>query len=174
MRGLRERFKSGGMCAIGLLAMVAMLVLFALFLRGVVWVSDELLPWLTYASSTALILCVVIFLPLSFFRKTRPFAAMCYYIASFVFGSTVWAYSCVIAYDIWGLGALIIGLVLAGVGVVPVACLATLFHGDWGTLGMLLLGVLLTFGARGSAIYLMSKVEHRTNDGYETKRLYLE
>ena len=43
---------------------------------------------------------------------------------------------------------LIIGLLLAGGGVVPVAFLAALFHGKWALLGFVVLGTVLTFGTR--------------------------
>lgn len=162
MAHLRQGFKDVGTCAIALLAMVALLFLAMFFIRGMVWVSDKVLPWLAYASVIAMALCIVVFLPLSFFRATRGFSALCYYFASYAFGLTLWAYSCLVAFEFWGYIGLILGLVLFGAGVVPVASLASLLHGEWGTLGVLIAGVVLTFGTRSFALHLMSKTGDRT------------
>jgi hypothetical protein len=114
MSDLRQKFKSVSTGAIGLLVMVGLFVLALFVIRGVVWLSDKVLPVLADASMIAVILCcILIFLPLSFFRKTRGFAAICYYICSFVFGATLWTYSCLISVELWGYGALVFGLILA-------------------------------------------------------------
>ena len=55
---------------------------------------------------------------------------------------------------LWGVLAVIIGLFLFGVGVVPIAMLATLFNGMWLELGLLFLAVILTFGCRLLGIVL--------------------
>jgi hypothetical protein len=53
-----------------------------------------------------------------------------------------------LTYVIWGGFAVFIGLFLAGVGVVPVAMLATLLKGLWGPFGILIGLTILTFGTR--------------------------
>jgi type IV secretory pathway VirB2 component (pilin) len=54
----------------------------------------------------------------------------------------------------WGYGALAVGLIFAGVGVVPVALLAALFHAEWSVLLELVVGIVLTFGARFLGLWL--------------------
>lgn len=49
---------------------------------------------------------------------------------------------------LWGVVAVVIGLILLGVGVVPIAMLATLLNGMWAELGMLAVAVVLTYGFR--------------------------
>jgi hypothetical protein len=63
-----------------------------------------------------------------------------------------------VAYLLWGYGGLIVGLVFAGIGVVPVAFLATIFNGYWHQLGELVFATVLTFGTRAFSLYLASKV----------------
>jgi hypothetical protein len=46
-----------------------------------------------------------------------------------------------------------------GVGVVPIAMLATLFHGQWSHLGELIVLVILTFGSRFFALWLEEKAK---------------
>ena len=167
MRDIKQRFKSAGVYVVGLLAFVAVLLLCALFLGGMVWFSEHALPWLMNASLITLVFCVAVLLPLSFFRKTRVLAGNGYYFSSFVFGVMLFAYSCIVVYGIWGYGGLIFGLILAGVGVVPVAYLATILHGFWPTLGNVFLGTVLTFGTRAFGIYLLSRAEAQAQRVYE-------
>lgn len=163
MAALTQHFKSWGTYVLGCLGMLGIALLCLLLIRGMVWVSDKVLPWLVYVSLTVFAFGILVFLPLSIFRRTRPFAGFYYFFSSYVFGATVWAYSCLIAYEIWGYAGLFVGLALAGIGVVPIACLATIFHGEWGTLGAIIVGIVLTFGARLFAMYLFSEKRQPTN-----------
>lgn len=144
--------------------MVAVFVLSALLLKGMVWVSDKALPWLMTASILALAVCVFVLLPLSLLRRTRGWAGNGYYIASYVFGIMLFAYACIVSYEIWGYTGLIFGLFLAGIGVVPVAFVATIIHGYWPTLGDLTLATVLTYGTRAFGIYLLSKATPKPDE----------
>ncbi|MCP3478028.1 hypothetical protein NLM33_49170 (plasmid) [Bradyrhizobium sp. CCGUVB1N3] len=62
------------------------------------------------------------------------------------------------AYFYWGLKSIIIGMCLFGVGVVPVALLASLFNSDWSAIGMMLTGIALTYGARMLAFWMFEHV----------------
>jgi len=156
----KAAFGVGGY-AIGLIVIALGLFAVALFLRGMVWASDKLMPWLITASGIAALICVFIFLPLCIFRKTRPWAGVGYYYASYVFGTMLFAYSCLFAVFAWGYGALAVGLIFAGVGVVPVALLAALFHSEWSVLWELIFGILLTFGTRFLGIWLTTVKQER-------------
>ena len=59
--------------------------------------------------------------------------------------------------------AVYIGLFLFGVGVVPIAMLATLFKGMWSTLGELVFLTILTYGARLVGAFVLTKA---ANDIY--------
>jgi hypothetical protein len=65
-------------------------------------------------------------------------------------------------FAIWGYMALIIGLLLAGVGVWPVALIAALFHGEWSVVLELLVGLVLAFGTRFLGTTLMEAAETTT------------
>ena len=131
----------------------------ALFIVGAEWLSSRLLPWFFLASALVLAFLILIVLPLSFFRRLRPFAATATMIGSFVFGVTLWMWGLLLTMGLWGTWAVVIGLVMLGVGVVPIAMLATLLKGMWGVLGQLLLLTLLTFGSRLFAAWIASKAE---------------
>ena len=61
--------------------------------------------------------------------------------------------------NIWGMGVVFIGIVLGGVGVVPIAMLATLIEGMWGPLIELALLTIATFGGRLGAVSLTGSLE---------------
>ena len=61
--------------------------------------------------------------------------------------------------SIWGFVALFIGLFLLGVGVVPVAMLATLLNGMWMPLISLLLLTIMTIASRAGALSLAMSLE---------------
>src|ERR1700736_2508910 len=65
--------------------------------------------------------------------------------------------SLLLTYELWGTTAVIIGLVLLGIGIVPVALLAALFHGQWWHLLDLVVLILTTFGTRLLAGWLSEK-----------------
>jgi hypothetical protein len=137
-------------------------------LHGMVWFSTKALPLLDSASLAALVFCVVV-LPLSLFRRTRRWAGNVFYTLSYLFGTMLFAFACVVAYQNWGYGGLIIGLIFAGIGVVPVACLAALLHGQWSVLGQLAFVIVTTFGIRSFGLYLLSKAssEEELRDAME-------
>jgi hypothetical protein len=134
--------------ALGLIILVVVLSVPVVLLVGMVWVSDKIYPWILTASKYAVGICIFVLLPLCIFRKLRPWAGLGFFYASFVFGVMLWAYSCLFAFDVWGFGGLIIGLIFAGVGVVPVALLAALLHAQWWRSLDLVVGIVLTFGTR--------------------------
>lgn len=143
-----SRLKRVGTFALFPLGLIAVLFLTVLTLRGVVWASDKFLPWLMTASEVAITICVFVLLPLCIFRKSRPWAGVAFVYASLLFGLVLFAWSCVFVVSIWGYGGLVVGLFFAGVGVVPVALLASLVHADWAALAQLLIMVFFAFGTR--------------------------
>jgi hypothetical protein len=152
----KARLKSVGYIAFGLICIAAIFLFGALFLYGMVWVSGKLLPWLFDASGIALVVCVFVLLPLCILRKTRPWAGLGFQIASYVFGTMLFAFSCIVAVELWGYGGLLVGLALAGAGVVPIALLAALFHAEWILVGDILFGLILTFGTRHVGLRLLA------------------
>jgi len=143
-----SRFQTVKDIGVGLAFLFAVVVLPLLYIYGLLWFSEKALPWLFFACAIVLAICLLVMLPLSIFRKLRPWTGLGFYLASYVFGTMLFAFSCLVAFHIWGYGGLIVGLILAGGGVVPIAFLAALFHGAWALLGYVVLGTVVTFGTR--------------------------
>lgn len=136
---------------------IVVIIIVAMFFYGAAWVGAKLLPWLWFFTWVALVTVIFVLLPLAIPRTTRSFAGMGIFIASYVFGVTLWVTGLELTLTIWGIEAVIIGVVLGGVGVVPIAMLATLIHGQWLWLSALILLTIATFGCRGGALTLAEK-----------------
>lgn len=156
--------KALGALLSGLVGLVAVGAIIAAFIFGASWLSVRVYPLLVPASYWALLACVFVLLPGALFRPTRGFAGLGFLIASFVFGAVLWTWSFIVTMVLWGVFGVIIGLLLAGVGIVPVALLAILFHGEWHRLEDLLLLIALTLGARFLAFWIISKAGEPTPD----------
>jgi hypothetical protein len=154
---MKETLKSIGYFAVGIVVTVGVIILALLFIRGGVWLSEKLLPILSVVSIYAFLACLFILVPLAVFHPTRGFAGTGLYIASYLFGLSLWMTSLLLAYTLWGITAVFIGLCIAGVGVVPVALLATMFNGFWAAFFSLILMLIATFGSRFMAIYVLTK-----------------
>ena len=77
------------------------------------------------------------------------------------FRRDVWCCGLGVTYEAWGIGGVIIGLVIAGIGIVPVAMLAVLLHGEWQALIVFVILIVLTFGLRALGFWLAKKVDER-------------
>ena len=119
--------------------------------------SQRLLPWFILASILAFVLLILVLLPLAAFRRSRGFASVAMLIVSYVFGATVWMEGLLLTMALWGTFAVVVGLFFAGVGVVPIAMLATLLKGMWGNLTELVVLTVLTFGTRLLAVWVSEK-----------------
>lgn len=159
---MKEKFKNIGYALLGIGIFIGLILLAVFFIKGGLWLSEVLYPWLILISSIAFLICLLVLLPLAFFRKTRAFSGLGFFIASYTFGASLWVWAFLLTYMLWGGVALFIGLFLAGVGVVPIAMLATMFHGEWSVFGQLVLLLIVTFGSRMLGLYLSEKAEEQS------------
>lgn len=148
----------GGLLLMGAILLVGAAI-GAVFIFGSAWAISKLLPWFSVLTWVAFVLVVFVLLPLAIPRTTRSFSSVALFIASYVFGATLWMEGLLLTLFIWGLSAVFIGLFIAGVGVVPIAMLATLLKGMWGPLIELVLLTIMTFGSRIGAMSLAESLE---------------
>jgi len=130
--------KSVGRLILGVGMLVALVFAVMMFVKGGVWAGQKAYPLLSVVSKWAFVAAFAIFTPLGFFKPTRTFGGMGIYITSYLLGLTLWVWSLILTYNLWGLFAVILGLFFAGVGIVPVAMLAALFNGQGSNLLILL------------------------------------
>lgn len=159
---MKENLKNVIWSILGIIFFIGSLMLILLFIKGGVWLTEKILPYTFIVADWALTITIFILLPLSIFRKTRGIAGIALIIASYIFGVTLWVYSFLLTYNIWGMVALIIGLVLTGLGVIPIAILATLIKGIGSPFGQLILLLFMTLGTRFFGIYVLKKFEEQS------------
>lgn len=134
-----------------ILGAIVMLLIFCipvLLIWGGAWLSEKILPWLMLLSLLAFAFNLIILGPLALIRSTRQWAGLGFFVSSYIFGLMGWCMGLFLTWVLWGGIAVLIGLFIMGIGVVPIAMLATLFNGMWPELGILVLTIILTFGLR--------------------------
>lgn len=138
------------------LALVFLLVLPLLLLIAIIvgagYLSEQILPLLLDFVVPVLAISVLALIPLSFFNRTRAWAGKMLYLSSFLYGICAWLLSFVITMELWGVFAVILGLVLLGIGIVPIGVLAALFNAQWDVLLNIAFLLMLAFGVRRYAL----------------------
>lgn len=164
-----EGIKNIGAFVLGIGFLFLLLLVSVLMIQGAVWVGEHVMQWLINLTWIAFGINLFILLPLSFFRKTGMFGGIGMFISSYVFGLTLWFMGLLLTYFTWGFFGIFIGLILGGVGVVPVAMLAMLLNGELFVLFVLVLLLILTFGLKALGIYMAGRAEEK-NDEYERRK----
>ena len=142
-----ERFKQLSGFAFGLVVLIGLLALPVVFIMGSMWAAEHLLQPLIVIGWIAIALDVILLL-LSVFKGIRGFTGGTIFLSSFIFGLVTWLLGFVLTYALWGLWAVILGILFLGGGVVPIALLATLFKGMWDAFFTLVVLTIITFGSR--------------------------
>ncbi len=139
---------------------VAILVFFlaAFLVKGPDFVEYGLMPDLFWFTRLALIVSVIC-VPLAFIPFLRRVARWGYLLSWLVFGITAWVLGFLVTLQLWGVVGVIVGLALAGAGVVLTGILAALIGGAWPTAVELLVLALLAYGTRRFTLHLAAKLE---------------
>ena len=151
---VKRIFKSTGrlIIALGILAALTLIVL--MIVKGGVWAGQKAYPLLSGFSRFTLLITVLILAPLALFKRTRMFAGLGIFAVSYILGFTLWMWSLLLTYNLWGVFAVILGLFFLGVGIVPIALLAAVFNAQWSTLAQLLLLAAFVPLCRALGVYL--------------------
>lgn len=147
---------------LGFAFIILMAVVAIFLLEGTVHVGEKILPFLLTVSNWLLLVFLLLLIPMGFARRTRTMAGSGAFFFSYIFGLTLWFYSAIVTYYLWGMFAIIIGLAFFGVGVMPLAILASIFRGEWGLFWNLVYMIALTYGSRMLGLYFLSRVEQDT------------
>lgn len=151
---LLNKLKDAGWVVLGIMMLLAIVAVVGVFLGAAEALSEYVLPWCIRIAFWGFLALTVVLLPASLVRRWRSFTSPAMLVLSYLFGATVWMDGLVLTMTIWGDGAVIFGLFLLGVGVVPIAMLATLFQGMWGRLAELVVLTLLIFVSRFLAFWI--------------------
>ena len=153
----KAALKPVGRFIISACVLAAVMLLLLTFVKGGVWVGQKIYPGLSFLSQAAMLFTIFFLAPLTLFKRTRAFGGFGIFAASYVFGLTLWVWSLILTFKFWGIFAVILGLFFAGVGIVPIGLLATLFHGEWSTVGQLILLMAFVPASRSFGISMVAR-----------------
>ena len=89
---------------------------------------------------------------MALFRKTRGLAGEWLYVASIIFGLATWFLGASVTFYTWGWTGFLIGVFLAGVGVVPIGIAAAFFSLHDSSLGIsLIIMSIIVFATRAGS-----------------------
>jgi hypothetical protein len=154
--------RNTGVFIVGAILFVATILLSSIFLVGITWLTTVLYPFILFIRHLTLESCFLILLPLGFFKTTRTFSATGFAISAMIMGITVWLFSVLTVYQLWGFGGLIAGIILGIVGIVPLALIAAGMNHMWVAVGSIAMGIALYFGLYVFGIYLRSTMKAPT------------
>jgi hypothetical protein len=123
--------------------------------------SVKLYTFLLPISWLAVVIAVFVLIPMALFKNTRPQAGTGLFFASWLFGLTTWSLGAAVTFATFGWTGLLIGLLLAGAGVVPIAIFAAFFKLKLTGLGFSLIVMsIIVFACRwGGAVLMVSSEE---------------
>lgn len=128
--------------------------------------------WLGTIGGYGLILAVVWGLLATMVRDVRQSYGNYLMLLSYLLGLTLWLLSLVIVHDFWGGIGIVIGLFLAGIGIVPLSMIAAGVHGEWKLVGHLLLAVFFIFLCRyGGTVIAAYSEECRNRESDKLRAL---
>jgi hypothetical protein len=145
---MTEQLKAAGTWVLIFVVLILISWVLNLLIAGGVWAGVKIYPFLQLIMNITLVVTFLIFAPLSLIRRLRPLVGTCMVFASYVYGITLWVWSLLLTYAVWGGVAVIIGLFLMGIGVVPIAMLACVVKGSWQVFAQLVVLAALTYGIR--------------------------
>jgi hypothetical protein len=158
-RTIMRPLKGAGTILAGILVLVALLFFGTLYIAGLAWVSENVHEYLDVAAIIAFIICAFVLLPCAFFRATQKVSVYGLYISSVIFGASTWIFGFLATLQYWGVIGVFVGVIMGVVGIVPLGMLASAFHSDWLGVGQLALGLVLTYGARMTAVLLAARID---------------
>jgi hypothetical protein len=153
---VNNKFKGVVESVLGAIIAITFIIAIVIFIKGTVWASEYILPPLISVGWIVLAIDLLILLPLAISQRLRGLAGAGLFITSYLFGVICWLVGLLVAYTLWGLWAIIIGLLLLGIGVVPIGMLAAVFEGQWYMLIVLVVLAALSFGARSLGLVFLS------------------
>lgn len=153
-----ETLKSIGGALLGIAFFVGSIIALILFFTVGAKVGATILPFVSWLTGILFAINIIALL-VAISRKARGVVGVIIFISSYVYGLQTWITGLLVTLAIWGWGAVIIGLILGGVGVVPIGMLATAVHGHWSIFFVLLINVILTYGSRAIGMTLAESAE---------------
>lgn len=130
-------------------------------IRGGAWVAANIYPTVSFILAAFVLIVIPISLVLAIFKKTRGFGATGLLISSYALGLNLWLSSLIMAYVFAGTFWMIVGLLFGGIGVVPIAFIATLLSSEWLIAGQIFSMAVIVYGVRALSFYLSERADNK-------------
>lgn len=118
---------------------------------------NTLVSWLGAAWGLSFLLCISIFPLLAIFRRTRRAGGVGYLVASYVIGATLWIMCCLTVFDAWGLFWALVGVLILGIGVLPMCLIIFAREAQWALFAEILILSAAIIGFRMFGAWLLEK-----------------
>jgi hypothetical protein len=158
-----EKIKSIGGALLGITVFVGITIVAVLFFNLGAKIAFTISPFINWLAGILFIINIVLLL-FAIIPKARGVVGLVIYISSYVYGLSAWIYGLAVTLALWGWLAVILGLFIGGVGVVPIGMLAAIFNGHWDIFGTLLFTVILTYGTRVLGHALANSADNARNN----------
>lgn len=175
-----QTLRSIGNFLLGTVALVGIIVVAVLLFTLGARVALAIQPFVNWLAGILFILNIIVLL-FALVPRFRSVSGLIIFISSYIYGLSTWIFGLAVTLTFWGWFAVIIGVLLGGVGVVPIGLLAAGFNGQWGIFWSLLVSLILTIVARMIGMALVSKAnnqhaydEDRTIDTYTDGKVVSE
>jgi len=119
------------------------------------WLSNHGAKWLLLASTVYVVFSLFLLLPLAAFRGTRRFAGGGMSVGRSLFGLTLWVLCIALTFAKWGKVVTIIGLLIFGVGILPIGIVAGFLTEPWYGGFIPLVLIALYFGAAAASDHFL-------------------
>ncbi|MEI6519751.1 MAG: hypothetical protein WCO98_06890 [bacterium] len=124
---------------------LSLLIVILMFIKGVPFIMDQVYPLTTKLTAYCVPACVLIGLVTMAIRRARWISSVVFSLASAVCGFSLWVWCLAVVKVFWGTFWTIVGCSMYGIGVVPMAFLATLFKGQWEAFWTIIIFAVITF-----------------------------
>jgi hypothetical protein len=158
MQAVVSTAKLIGSVMLGVIGIAILGLLAAIFLVGVVAISKLLEPFLFKAFTLTLVLGIVLVL-FALIPKTRQLALFGYLLAEKITSLILVLHAILITWSFWGVFAVCLGLLFAGIGIVPVALACMIWNREWAGFGDLIILIISAIAFRGAALWVARKMD---------------
>ena len=155
--------KSIGGTLLGIAIFIGVIIATVLFFAVGSKVAFTIAPFINWLAGILFAINLLLLL-FAVIPKARGIVGLIIYVSSYVYGLSAWIYGLAVTLALWGWVAVIIGLFLGGVGVVPIGMLAAIFNGHWDIFLTLLLTIVLTYGTRIIGYALANSTDSRSEE----------
>jgi len=118
---------------------------------------ESVLPRLQDAGTLLFCSWVAVLIPMSVFRRAHPLIAQILRVSSLFMGGVCWWQSLIVTWQLLGSFAVSVGLLCAGIGVIPMALFATGARGQWDPFRDLAISAILTLVPRIVAKFIAKR-----------------